>query len=51
MYKLSPKELNAQLDKGTVFKTDTKNNIYLAVSLDVDQNWEKIDSLEKEKTN
>jgi hypothetical protein len=47
MFKLSPKELNAELAKGTTFKVDKKNNIYIAVSLDRDSNWEKIGQLEK----
>lgn len=46
MYNLTPKELNAQLTKGTAFKTDN-NGIYIAVSLEIDRNWEKIGQLEK----
>ena len=48
VYKLSPKELNASLSKGTTFKTKGKD-LYLAVTLDVDPNWEKIGQLEKTK--
>lgn len=46
LYKLTPKEVNAQLKKGTAFQTD-KNGIYIAVSLEKDDNWTKIGQLEK----
>lgn len=46
LYKLTPKEVNAQLQKGTAFQTD-KNGIYIAVSLEKDENWTKIGQLEK----
>lgn len=46
LYKLSPEELNAQLDNGTAFSSKGKN-IYLAVSLDIDPTWEKVGQLEK----
>ncbi len=46
MYHLTPKELNAQLTQGTAFKTDN-NGIYIAVSLEIDNNWEKVGQLEK----
>lgn len=46
MYKLSPSEVNAEMQKGVVFKSD-KNNIYFAVTLDIDPTWEKVGQLEK----
>lgn len=46
IYNLSPKEINAQLEQGTAFKT-SKNGIYIAVSLKVDENWKKVGQLEK----
>ncbi|MBY0066916.1 PEGA domain-containing protein [Empedobacter falsenii] len=46
MYNLTPKELNAQLEQGTAFKTD-KSGVYVAVSLKVDKNWKKVGQLEK----
>lgn len=46
MYNLTPKELNAQLEQGTAFKT-SKNGVYIAVSLNVDDNWKKVGQLEK----
>lgn len=48
MYKLSPKELNANLNKGVSFTTKGKD-IYLAVSLKIDPNWQKIGQFEKIK--
>lgn len=48
MYKLTPKELNANLNSGTAFRTEGKY-IYLTVSMDIDPNWEKIGQLEKTK--
>ena len=47
MYKLSPAELNARLEGETAFVKG--KNIYLAVSLDIDPNWEKVGQLEKIK--
>ena len=46
IYQLTPKEVNAQLQKGTVFK-NSKNEIFIAVSLEIDKNWEKVGQLEK----
>lgn len=46
MYNLTPKELNAQLEQGTTFKT-SKDGVYIAVSLKVDENWKKVGQLEK----
>lgn len=48
IYKLSPKELNAQLQQGTTSNVKTeKNQVYIAVSLQIDKNWEKIGQMEK----
>lgn len=46
IYQLSPKELNAQLEQGTAFKTNN-NGVYIAVSLKIDNNWKKVGQLEK----
>lgn len=46
MYNLTPKELNAQLEQGTAFKT-SKDGVYIAVSFKVDENWKKVGELEK----
>lgn len=39
-------EINAQLQQGTVFKS-SKKEVYIAVSLKVDKNWQKVGQLEK----
>lgn len=46
IYQLTPKEVNAQLQQGTVFKS-SKNDVYIAVSLKLDENWQKVGQLEK----
>lgn len=46
MYKLTPAEINAEMAKGVAFKND-KNNVYIAITLEVDPNWEKVGQLEK----
>lgn len=46
MYNLTPKEINAELNKGTVFKVNNKD-IYITVALNVNSNWEKIEQLGK----
>ena len=46
VYKLTPKEVNAELHRGTAFKQSEKE-IYIAVSLEVDKNWKKVGQLEK----
>ena len=46
MYNLSPNEINAQMTKGTVFKSNNKN-VYVAVALNIDPSWKKIGQLEK----
>lgn len=46
MYNLTPKEINAELNKGTVFKVNNKD-IYITVALNVNSNWKKIEQLGK----
>jgi hypothetical protein len=46
MYKLTPTEISAEMQKGVAFKS-SKNNIYIAIALEIDSNWEKIGHLEK----
>jgi len=46
MYKLTPEELHANLANSTAFKTVGKD-IYLAISLEIDPDWEKVAQLEK----
>jgi hypothetical protein len=46
IYNLTPKELNAEMNKGTAFKNNGKD-IYIAVVLNIDPNWKKIGQLEK----
>lgn len=46
MYNLTPKEINAELNKGTVFRVNNKD-IYITVALNVNSNWEKIEQLGK----
>lgn len=46
MYNLSPDQVNAQMNKGTAFKSNGKD-VYVAVALNIDSNWKKIGQLEK----
>jgi hypothetical protein len=46
IYNLTPRQVNAELSKGTAFKTN-KKGIYIAVALVVDKNWKKVGQLEK----
>ncbi len=46
MYNLSPSEINAELGKGTVYKSNNKE-IYIGIALNIDPNWKKIGQLEK----
>jgi uncharacterized protein YceK len=41
IYNLTPKEINAQLQQGTAFKS-SKNDIYVAISLEIDKSWNKV---------
>nr|WP_314896682.1 PEGA domain-containing protein [uncultured Flavobacterium sp.] len=45
MYNLSSSEINAQMVKGTVFKSN-KKDVYIAVALNVDPSWKKVGQLE-----
>ena len=46
MYNLTPKEINAEMAKGTAFNYN-KGEVYVAVALEIDPNWSKIGQLEK----
>lgn len=46
MHKLTPEELNTQLNNGTAFSSKGKN-IYLTVALEINPDWEKVGQLEK----
>ena len=46
IYNLSPDEINAEMSKGTAFKGN-KNDVYIAVALNIDPNWKKVGQLEK----
>jgi hypothetical protein len=46
MYNLTPKEINAEMAKGTAFNYK-KGEVYVAVALEIDPNWKKIGQLEK----
>lgn len=46
IYNLTPDQINAQMTQGTAF-VESKNGLYIAVSLEIDENWEKIGQLER----
>ncbi|WP_304344574.1 PEGA domain-containing protein [Chryseobacterium koreense] len=46
IYNLSPNEINAQMKQGAAFK-NSKNEVFIAVSLKIDENWKKVGQLEK----
>jgi len=46
IYNLSPNEINAQMNNGTVFNS-TKKGIYIAVALEIDPRWNKVGQLNK----
>lgn len=46
MYNLSSDEVNAQMNKGTAFKSNGKD-VYIAVAMNIDPSWKKIGQLEK----
>lgn len=49
MYKLTPGELKAKLQsQETAFTKQKDSNVYVAISLDIDETWEKVGQLEKE---
>ncbi len=47
MYNLTPKEINAEMAKGTAFNNYKKGEVYVGVALEIDPNWKKIGQLEK----
>lgn len=47
MYRLSPNEINAEMNKTGTAALDNKDSVYVAVNLTVNPNWEKIGQLEK----
>ena len=47
IYRLTPSEIKSQQEKGVMSKT-TENGILISVSLEVDENWQKIGQLEKQ---
>lgn len=47
IYELSPDQVNAQLQEGTVANKSTNKDIFIAVSLEKDSSWKKIGQLEK----
>ena len=47
MYKLSPEQINAQLNKGNASFLQKGNNIYVAVTMQADPSWEKVGNLQK----
>lgn len=46
MYNLTPDQVNAQMNKGTVFKSNGKD-VFVAVALQIDPSWKKVGQLEK----
>jgi hypothetical protein len=46
VYTLTPKEINAQMSKGTAFRSNGKD-VYIAVALNIDPSWKKVGQLEK----
>jgi hypothetical protein len=46
MYNLTPNEINAQMSKGTAFRSNGKD-VYIAVALNIDPSWKKVGQLEK----
>ena len=46
IYNLSPSQINAEMNKGVAFKNNGKD-IYIAITLNADQNWKKVGQLEK----
>jgi len=45
IYNLTPEEINAEMNKGTVFNS-SKKDIHIAVALNIDPSWKKIGQLE-----
>ncbi len=46
MYNLTPNEINAQMNKGTAFRSNGKD-VYIAIALNIDPSWKKVGQLEK----
>ena len=46
IYNLTPKEVNAQMNKSTAFVNNGKD-IYIAIEMNIDPTWKKIGQLEK----
>ena len=46
MYDLTPNEINAQMNKGTAFRSNGKD-VYIAIALNIDPSWKKVGQLEK----
>lgn len=50
IYNLTPNKINSEMTKitdGVVLKKSGKDDIYIAVALNIDPNWEKVGQLEK----
>lgn len=47
IYNLSPNEISAQMNVTTAFKNSNKNDVNIAIALNVDPNWKKVGQLEK----
>ena len=46
MYNLSPDQVNAQMNRGTAFRSNGKD-LNIAIALNIDPNWKKVGQLEK----
>lgn len=46
IYNLTPDQVNAQMNKGTAFKSNGKD-VFVAVALQIDPSWKKVGQLEK----
>lgn len=46
MFRLSPTKMNAELNKDLVFNKN-KDDIYIAVALEIDPSWQKVGQLER----
>ena len=46
MYNLTPNEINAQMNKGTAFRSNGKD-VYIAIALNINPSWKKVGQLEK----
>lgn len=46
IYNLTPSEVNSQMNKSTAF-INKGNDIYVAITMDIDPTWKKIGQLEK----